>query len=50
MVVMSSAGDLKADGEEYALKGGYVFFTGYNTEPELAAMDNLETHIAHCEV
>jgi mannose-6-phosphate isomerase len=50
IVVTSGAWDLKAEGKEYALKKGYVFFIGYDTGLELAAMDNLETHIAYCEV
>ena len=49
MVVTSGAGDLKAEGKEYALKEGYVFFIGYDTELELAAVDGLEAHIAYCE-
>jgi len=41
---------LKAEGREDALKKGYVFLIGYNTEIEIAAVDGLETHMAYCEV
>lgn len=49
MVVTPGAGDLKAEGREYALRGSYVFFIGYDTELELAAMNGLEIYIAYCE-
>ena len=49
MVVTSGTGDLTAEGKEFVLKEGYVFFAGCDTEIELAAVDGLETHKAYCE-
>lgn len=50
MVITKGAGTLKAEGKDYELKEGYVFFVGFNTRLELVASDKLETHIAYCEV
>lgn len=49
MVVTSGSGSLKANGKEFQVKEGYVFFIGYNTELELESIDQLETHLAYCE-
>lgn len=49
LVVTDGQGRLKAGGEDYAVKKGYVFFIGYNTEIELVAEDGLEVHTAFCE-
>jgi mannose-6-phosphate isomerase class I len=50
LVITSSDGDMKAQGRKHALKEGYVFSIGYNTEIEIAAVDGLETQMAYCEI
>ena len=50
MIVTGGKGTLKAEGKEHEVKEGYVFFIGYNTELELVAESDLETHIAFAEV
>jgi mannose-6-phosphate isomerase len=49
MVVTGGSGTMKADGKEFDVKEGYVFFIGYDTEIELKAESGLETHTAFCE-
>merc|ERR1712093_868752 len=49
LIVTGGKGVLKAEGKETEVKEGYVFFVGYNTEIELIADSELETHIAFAE-
>jgi len=49
MIVTGGKGLMKAAGQEYQIKEGYIFFVGYNTEIELVAESGLETHIAFAE-
>ncbi|KAE9375383.1 mannose-6-phosphate isomerase [Stipitochalara longipes BDJ] len=49
LIVTGGKGILKAEGKEYEVKEGYVFFIGYDTEIELATESGLETHIAFAE-
>lgn len=49
LVVTGGKGQLKAGGETFEAKRGYVFFVSYNTEIGLIAEDGLEVHLAYCE-
>lgn len=50
MVATGGKGNMKADGKEFDVREGYVFFIGFDTQIELVAEgEGLETHIAYCE-
>ena len=49
MVVTGGKGTLKAEGKEYEVKEGYVFYIGYDTQLEFTAGESLEAHIAYAE-
>lgn len=49
IVVTGGKGKMKADGKQYDMKEGFVFFIGYDTDIELVAESGLETHIAFAE-
>lgn len=49
LIVTGGKGVLRAEGKEYEVKEGYVFFIGYNTQLELEAESSLETHLAFAE-
>lgn len=49
MVVTGGKGTMKAGGEKFEVKEGYVFFVGVGTELEFEAEEGLEAHIAFCE-
>lgn len=49
VIVTGGKGTIKGDGGEYEVKEGYVFFVGYDTQLELVAESELETHIAYAE-
>lgn len=49
MVVTHGEGTLKADGREYILREGYVFFIAHSTELELEASKALKSFTAYAE-
>lgn len=49
LVITSGAGTIRAEGKDFPVKEGYVFFVGYDTELELVAQGGLETHLAFCD-
>lgn len=49
MVVTGGNGIMKAEGNEFEVKEGYVFYIGYNTELQFTSDDGLEAHIAYAE-
>lgn len=49
MVVTEGEGTLKADGKEYELSAGYIFFVGQGTEIEFKASKALKAFTAYAE-
>lgn len=49
IMIVTGKGTMKAEGKEFEVKEGYVFFIGYDTVIELVAEEGLETHIAFAE-
>ncbi|KAH7075353.1 mannose-6-phosphate isomeras-like protein [Paraphoma chrysanthemicola] len=49
MIVTEGEGTLKADGQEYKLSAGYIFFVGQNTELDIKATKALKSFTAFAE-
>lgn len=49
MIVTEGEGTLKANGKEYKLSAGYIFFVGQGTEIEIEASKALESFTAYAE-
>jgi mannose-6-phosphate isomerase len=49
MIVTEGEGTLKADGKEYELSSGYIFFVGQGTEIEFVAKKALKAYTAYAE-
>ncbi|KAF2036180.1 mannose-6-phosphate isomerase [Setomelanomma holmii] len=49
MIVTEGVGTLKADGKEYKLSAGYIFFVGQNTELKIEATKPLKSFTAFAE-
>jgi mannose-6-phosphate isomerase len=46
MIVTSGQGVLRADGQEFKLSEGYIFFIAPSVEVQLESQDGLQTHMA----